>query len=223
MRRYEWKVGVGTTTFLLVLRVLFNVLGMGGGEGRQLPGDLADARVAGSKVCVGYPIPSARAAVRKVPLGGDNLGPGRGKNSRSLREDANGPDAGLWAPRIMKRYAWKVFGFRLLLCTSEWERWTRSGFRVESSFVVVEKRWGTRDVEEEKGKWVRTKGRAGWEKWREGCHKMPGGRVLGPLAGERGTGGKAGNIEREKIRPVLAVYGHGGHGGHVGKDVYRPT
>jgi hypothetical protein len=48
MRRYEWKVGVGTTTFLLVLRVLFNVLGMGG---RQLPGDLADARVAGSKVC----------------------------------------------------------------------------------------------------------------------------------------------------------------------------
>jgi hypothetical protein len=30
MRRYEWKVGVGTTTFLLVLRVLFNVLGMGG-------------------------------------------------------------------------------------------------------------------------------------------------------------------------------------------------
>jgi hypothetical protein len=110
--------------------------------------------------CVGYPIPSARAAVRKVPLGGDNLGPGRGKNSRSLREDANGPDAGLWAPRIMKRYAWKVFSFRLLLCTSEWKRWTRSGFRVESSFVVVEKRWGTRDVEEEKGKWVRTKGRS---------------------------------------------------------------
>jgi hypothetical protein len=47
MRRYEWKVGVGTTTFLLVLRVLFNVLG----RGRQLPGDLADARAAGSKVC----------------------------------------------------------------------------------------------------------------------------------------------------------------------------
>ena len=110
-------------------------------------------------VGVGYPIPSARAAVRKVPLGGDNLGPGRGKNSRSLREDANGPDAGLWAPRIMKRYAWKVFSFRLLLCTSEWKCFDAQWLSRGKQFVV-EKRWGTRDVEEEKGKWVRTKGRS---------------------------------------------------------------
>lgn len=97
-------------------------------------------------------------------------------------------------------------------------RSTRSAFRVEGSFVVVEKRWGTREVERGKGKVGKNHGQSWVGKMEGGCHKMPGGRVLGPLAGERGTGGKAGNIEREKKK-----YGQSLLFTVMLAGVYRPT
>jgi hypothetical protein len=152
----------------------------------------------------------ARTAVRKVPLGGDNLDRDVGKIRGPLREDANGPDAGLWAPRIMKRYAWKVFSFRLLLLAPRMQRSTRSGFAWEA-VLLLWKRDGARAMwKEEKGKWVRTKGRVGREKWRGGGAKMPGGQGAWTTRRRKGNRRKAGIIEREKIRPVLAVYGHVG-------------
>lgn len=59
----------------------------------------------------------------------------------------------------------------------------------EEAFVVVEKRWGgARDVEEENGKWVRTKDEVGREKWRGGgATKCNVDLVLGPLVGEESS------------------------------------
>lgn len=68
--------------------------------------------------CVGYPIPSARAAVRKVPLGGDTTWTGTWEKFEVPAGRCKWTRCRPWAPRIMKRYAWKVFSFRLLLCTS---------------------------------------------------------------------------------------------------------
>jgi hypothetical protein len=124
-----------------------------------------------------------------------------GKVRGPFEADANGPDARLWAANKTKRYAWKVFSF-LLLSAPRMQRLQSAVAARESGFVVVGKRWGAM----RERKWV-GKRRLGKKNGGRGCHKMA--RWAGRSdhsQGERehqGTGGKARNIGKRKIRPVL--------------------
>lgn len=142
---------------------------------------------------MGYPVPSARAAVRC--LGGDSLDRDVGKIRGPSRE-ANDLAAGSFGSgKIGAVSVESVFGFRYLLHLV-YSVCDRNGCTTEQCCCAEEKMGHTR-CGRGKGKWVRTKERGGREKWRgEGCHKMPGG--LGGCLdhldsqGERGAAGAGG-------------------------------
>jgi hypothetical protein len=91
MGRFEWKVGVGTTTFFSCCA---SALCFGG----RLPGHLADARVAGETWVIRSPV-REQPLERGACLGGDHLDRDVGKIGVPSLCYANGPDALLWAPR----------------------------------------------------------------------------------------------------------------------------